>query len=263
MGSRESAVRIGLIGGTGLDEPGMLDERQELSGDTPWGPPSAPPVTGRLAGVPVVFLARHGRRHEWPPHRVNYAANLAALQAAGARVVVGLNAVGGIAPWMGPGHVALPDQLIDYTWGRTQSLWDGQGDMRHIEFTDPMDSGVHARLCMAGVTSGLAVTPRGVYGVTQGPRLETRAEIDRLAREGCDMVGMTLMPEAALARELGLGYACIALCVNWAAGRGSRGLHQEMAESMAAATGEALALLRAALPALAELASRREIGAEN
>ncbi len=251
MGGREPAVRIGLIGGTGLDDPGVLDARQELAFDTPWGPPSAQPVAGRLAGVPVVFLARHGKGHEWPPHRVNYAANLAALQAAGGRVVVGLNAVGGIAPWMAPGHVALPDQLIDYTWGRTQSLWDGPGEMRHVEFTDPMDSGVHAHLCTAGATLGLPLTPRGVYGVTQGPRLETRAEIDRLARDGCDMVGMTLMPEAALARELGLAYACIALCVNWAAGRGSRGLHQEMAESMAAATGAALTLLRAALPELA------------
>ncbi len=245
--------RIGLIGGTGLDQPELLEARVERPMTTPWGTPSAAPVLGEMAGVPVVFVARHGLEHEWPPHRVNYRANLAALQAAGARVVVGLNAVGGIASWLGPGCLALPDQLIDYTWGRCQSLWDGPGEMRHVEFTDPMAPPVHACLCEAGRRLEVAPTPRGVYGVTQGPRLETRAEIERLARDGCDMVGMTLMPEAAIARELGLAYACIALSVNWAAGRGARGLHVEMTESMAAATAAALALLRAALPALAAL----------
>ncbi|MCC5862776.1 MAG: S-methyl-5'-thioinosine phosphorylase [Gammaproteobacteria bacterium] len=251
--SAEAETRIGLIGGTGLDQPDFLQARRDWPLTTPWGEPSAAPILGEVAGVPVAFVARHGRQHEWPPHRVNYRANLAALKAAGARVVIGLNAVGGIASWLGPGRLALPDQLIDYTWGRCQSLWDGPGEMLHVEFTGPMDEAVRGSLCEAGRGLVQPPTPHGVYGVTQGPRLETRAEIDRLARDGCDMVGMTLMPEAAIARELGLAYACIALSVNWAAGRGDRGLHVEMAESMAAATSAALALLRAALPGLAAL----------
>jgi len=246
--SEPAAAPIGVIGGTGLDHPGMLEDRVECPVTTQWGAPSASPMRGVLAGIPVVFIARHGRHHEWPPHRVNYRANVAALQQLGVRKVIALNAVGGIAPWLGPGRLALPDQLIDYTWGRVQSFWDAPGEMRHIDFTAPLDETLRAGL-LAAAEPGTA--PRGTYGVTQGPRLETSAEIERLARDGCDMVGMTLMPEAALARELDLAYACIALSVNWAAGRGRQPLHAEMAEHLQAATQAAVSLLRRALPGLA------------
>jgi 5'-methylthioinosine phosphorylase len=252
--SAEPAPRVGLIGGTGLDHPEVLRGSLRRAVMTSWGEPSAELRIGWLAGVRVAFLPRHGDRHEWPPHRVNYRANLAALHALGVRVVVGLNAVGGIAPWMGPGRLAVPDQLIDYTWGRAHSFWDGPGEMRHVEFTSPMDEALRARLLAAAGDLPEPPRGRGTYGVTQGPRLETRAEIDRLARDGCDMVGMTLMPEAVLARELGLRYACVAMSVNWAAGRGQLGLHAEMEASLAAAGAAATALVTAALPGLAQLA---------
>lgn len=249
------APLVGLIGGTGLDRGERLEGVVRRQIMTAWGAPSAALRIGRLAGVRVAFLPRHGEQHEWPPHRVNYRANLAALQALGVRAVLGLNAVGGIADWMGPGRLAVPDQLIDYTWGRPQSFWDGPGDMRHVEFTSPMDEPLRARLLAAA--ADLAVPPRGggTYGVTQGPRLETRAEIERLAADGCDMVGMTLMPEAALARELGMRYASIAMSVNWAAGRGQLSLHDEMQASMARASEAALTLLLAALPGIEDLAA--------
>ncbi len=247
---------LGILGGSGLEDPGVLEAPTRQAVSTPWGPPSAVPCIARLDQVPLVFIPRHGAKHELPPHRINYRANLAAMQSLGVRVVIGLNAVGGIAPWMGPGRLALPDQLIDYTWGRAQSFWDEAGPMRHIEFTEPVDESVRAELLSAAQGMDPPPAPRGTYGVTQGPRLETRAEIDRLARDGCDMVGMTLMPEAALARELDLAYACIALSVNWAAGRGRQALHEEMQAHMHTSAQAALVLLRRALPGLAARASQ-------
>lgn len=247
---------LGILGGSGLERIGVLETPSRHPVTTQWGSPSAAPCIATLDQVVLAFIPRHGEDHELPPHRINYRANLAALQSLGVRAVIGLNAVGGIAPWMGPGRLALPDQLIDYTWGRTQSFWDEAGQMRHIEFTEPMDALLRAELLAAAHGMIPPAAPRGTYGVTQGPRLETRAEIDRLARDGCDMVGMTLMPEAALARELGLAYACIALCVNWAAGRGRQALHEEMQAHMQAGADAALALLRRALPGLAALASQ-------
>lgn len=247
---------LGILGGSGLERLGVLEAPASRPVTTRWGQPSAAPCVAMLDDVALAFIPRHGEHHELPPHRINYRANLAALQSLGVQVVVGLNAVGGIAPWMGPGRLALPDQLIDYTWGRTQSFWDEAGQMRHVEFTEPMDTSLRAVLLAAAEGMIQPAAPRGTYGVTQGPRLETRAEIDRLARDGCDMVGMTLMPEAALARELDLPYACIALSVNWAAGRGRQALHEEMHAHMQASADAALGLLRRALPGLAALASQ-------
>ncbi|MCC5866934.1 MAG: S-methyl-5'-thioinosine phosphorylase [Gammaproteobacteria bacterium] len=247
---------LGILGGSGLERIGALEAATLHPVATPWGSPSAAPCVARLDEVMLAFIPRHGKDHELPPHRINYRANLAALQSLGVRVVIGLNAVGGIASWMRPGRLALPDQLIDYTWGRTQSFWDDAGAMRHVEFTEPMDASLRAELLAAAQAMDQPAAPRGTYGVTQGPRLETRAEIERLARDGCDMVGMTLMPEAALARELDLAYACIALSVNWAAGRGRQALHEEMQAHMQTSADAALVLLRRALPGLAALASR-------
>jgi 5'-methylthioinosine phosphorylase len=212
---------MAVIGGTGLYRLAGLEGATRHAVDTPFGAPSDAVVVGRLAGQPIAFLARHGEAHALAPHRVNYRANLWALHHLGVQRVVGVNAVGGIRSDMGPRAVVVPDQLIDYTWGRAGSYCDAEGaEVRHIDFSEPYSPGLRAQLLDAARSAGVPVVDGGCYAATQGPRLETRAEIERLRRDGCDLVGMTGMPEAALARELGLEYACLALVANWAAGCG-------------------------------------------
>ena len=213
------AIDLAIIGGTGLYAfPGLSDiERREAS--TRWGAPSAPIVIGTLSGQRVAFLARHGEAHSLAPHRINFRANIAALHELGARRIVGINAVGGIRADMGPRVLVVPDQLIDYTCGRPSSFCDGQGEaVLHIDFSEPYSAALRADLLAASRKAGVDVVDGGCYAATQGPRLETNAEIARLRRDGCDLVGMTGMPEAALARELEIEYACLALVANWAAG---------------------------------------------
>lgn len=226
--------RIAVIGGTGMNTwPGLIiDARREVQ--TPYGTPSSPLLFGRIDGSAVVFLLRHGEGHRVPPHKINYRANLAALRAAGVGEVIAIAAVGAIAPWFAPGEVALPVDLIDYTWGREQTYSDGGdgAELLHVELGEPYSSSLRERLIQAAHNAGVIVAPQGVMAVTQGPRLETPAEIRRLARDGCDMVGMTGMPEAALAAELGMRYACLAVSVNWAAGIGSGGIHDEIHRSI-------------------------------
>lgn len=208
---------IGVIGGTGLSEPKFLSDVQKQQVSTPYDQQKVQILTGSLQGKTVAFLARHGRDHKVPPHRVNYRANLWALRSIGVRAVIGVNAVGGIHPETGPGKLAVPNQIIDYSWGREHTYFaDGLDAVTHIDFTHPYDA--QLRQLLIDAAHGRALWPQGVYGCTQGPRLESGAEVQRLLRDGCDMVGMTGMPEAALARELGLAYACLALSVNWAAG---------------------------------------------
>ncbi len=179
-------------------------------------------MQGELAGQPVCFLARHGHPHTIPPHRVNYRANLWALREAGVSRIIAVNAVGGIHADLPTGRFCVPDQLIDYTWGRPSSFYeDGLEEVVHVDFADPYDTELRARLLPAAAAQGVDCRDGGVYAATQGPRLETAAEIRRLERDGADLVGMTGMPEAALARELGLAYACLALVVNPAAGKSS------------------------------------------
>jgi len=220
----------GIIGGTGLVTlEGLQLERRQTVG-TPWGEPSAPLLHGRFAGRPVVFLPRHGSTHTIAPHEVNYRANIWALREAGVHRVIAVNAVGGIGARFAPGTLAIPDQLIDYSWGRAHTFSGGTGEpLQHIDFTEPYSFGLRALLLAAAVRAGIDAHDGGVYGVTQGPRLETAAEIDRMARDGCDLVGMTGMPEAGLAREIGLEYACCAVVVNRAAGRGTD-IHGELAQ---------------------------------
>lgn len=219
----EIAGPVGIIGGTGLTTLSGLEITDEQLVRTAWGVPSAPLVDGRLGTQPVVFLARHGNPHRIPPHQVNYRANLRALYNAGVRTVVGVNAVGGIHPGMGPAHVVIPDQIIDYTWGRTSTFHEGHdGNLEsttHIDFTWPYDAAARQILIDAADAEAVPCSGFGVYGATQGPRLETAAEITRMERDGCDLVGMTGMPEAALAAELGMRYVCLGLVVNWAAGK--------------------------------------------
>lgn len=211
---------IGIIGGTGLTELEGLVISGERTVETPWGNPSAPLVSGELNGAPVTFLARHGNPHRIPPHEVNYRANLWALREAGVKTVIGVNAVGGIHSAMGPAQIVIPDQLIDYTWGRGHTYFEGDLDhATHIDFTFPYTESLRVDLKKAALDSGVRCMDFGVYAATQGPRLETAAEVRRLERDGCDLIGMTGMPEAALAAELELDYACLALVVNWAAGK--------------------------------------------
>lgn len=213
-------AKLAIIGGTGLTQLAALtlSGRQEV--DTPYGKPSAPLVSGTLAGQDVVFLARHGERHTIPPHQINYCANLWALREAGAEQIVAVAAVGGIRRDMGPAVLAVPDQIIDYSWGRRPTFFEGELEhVTHVDFTWPYAQPLRERLLRAGAAAGVAVVADGTYGCTQGPRLETAAEITRMERDGCTLVGMTGMPEAALARELELDYACLAVVANWAAGK--------------------------------------------
>lgn len=210
---------VGIIGGTALQQiPGLqITGTQRV--DTPYGEPSSELVSGRLNGRELVFLARHGATHTIAPHKINYCANFWALHTSGVREVLAVSSVGGITERMAPGALVSPDQLIDYTHGRACSLYDGDFSVeKHVDFTEPYDAAMRARLKKAAAAAGLALIDGATMAVTQGPRLETAAEVRRLARDGCDLVGMTGMPEALLARELGMGYACCAVVVNWAAG---------------------------------------------
>jgi 5'-methylthioinosine phosphorylase len=213
-------ARIAIIGGTGLNR---LAEATEVAGgiDTPYGRASAPVTAGRIGAHEILFLARHGQPHIVAPHDVNYRANIWLLRELGAEAIVTGNAVGGIAPELEPGDLVLPHQLIDYTWGRHSSFSDAE-QLLHIDFTEPYTPALRNRLCTAVDRLDLdcGAASAGVYACTQGPRLETAAEIDRLERDGCTIVGMTAMPEAVLARELELPYAAVCLVVNKAAGRG-------------------------------------------
>ncbi|MTI97037.1 MAG: S-methyl-5'-thioinosine phosphorylase [Marinobacter adhaerens] len=232
MTSPEKMHPVGIIGGTGLTTLSGLEINGERQVGTPWGSPSAPLVEGRLGDQPVIFLSRHGNPHRIPPHQVNYRANLKALYDAGVRTVVGVNAVGGIHPDMGPAHVVIPDQIIDYTWGRASTFFEGDLEsVTHIDFTWPYDESARQILIDAAGAEGVPFSGFGVYGATQGPRLETSAEIIRMERDGCDLVGMTGMPEAALAAELGMRYVCLGLVVNWAAGKSDHIITMEEIEA--------------------------------
>lgn len=212
-------ARFGIIGGSGLcDYPGIeISEIREL--ETPYGLPSAALRIGRLSQEEVVFLPRHGDQHSIAPHRINYRANIHALQQLGVSHVLAVAAVGGITEQYGPGTLAVPDQIIDYTYGREQSFFsDDFSSDKHIDFTWPYDASLRQAILTVGEKLEVNLVNRGTYGAVQGPRLETAAEICRMAKDGCDLVGMTGMPEAYLAREVGMAYASLAVVANWAAG---------------------------------------------
>lgn len=215
------AIELAVIGGTGVYALGELVDVETHQPVTAYGPPSGPIRVGTYAGRRVAFLARHGEGHSIPPHRINYRANLAALKAIGASRVLALNTVGGIGEDFGPRVLACPDQLIDYTWGRISTLSEEAGsEVLHVDFGDPYTPALRREVIAAAGRAGVSLVDGGCYGATQGPRLETKAEIARMRRDGCDLVGMTGMPEAGLARELELDYACLGIVANWAAGAG-------------------------------------------
>jgi len=212
---------LGLIGGSGLCRLHALEIDRYATPDTAYGEPSAPLCLGRLGNLEVAFLPRHGVHHRIPPHRVNYRANIAAMAGIGVRELIGVSAVGGISDHMTPGTLCIPDQIIDYTWGRSHTYSEGHAaGVAHVDFTHPYCEALRLCLAEAAANAGLAVVDKGTCGITQGPRLETAAEIRRLARDGCDLVGMTGMPEAGLARERSLCHANLSLVVNRAAGLG-------------------------------------------
>ena len=220
MSTVDATIDLALIGGTGVyDWPGLVEVNEQAS-DTPWGRPSSAIRIGQWQNLRLAFLSRHGTGHRIAPHEVNYRANLWALHQLGVRRVIGINAVGGITGQFAPACLALPDQIIDYTWGRAGTYHDSRTAVPHAEFAEPYSQALRQAVLQAAGSTEVVLIDSGCYGATQGPRLETRAEIARMRRDGCDVVGMTGMPEAALARELDLDYCCLAIVANWAAGCG-------------------------------------------
>ena len=230
---------LGIIGGTGLAVLADLQVGRRQIVRTPYGETSGPITFGEIGGKSVAFLPRHGNGHTITPHKINYRANIWALHAQGVHDFVAIATVGGIAEHLGPGTIVIPNQLIDYTHSRKHTYFDGLGDgalqqVKHIDFTEPYDASLRALCLVAADLAGEKLFDGGVYAATQGPRLETAAEINRLDRDGATMVGMTGMPEASLARELEMRYAAICPVANHAAGRGDS-LHAIKYEEMSQA----------------------------
>ena len=241
--------KLGIIGGSGLYSiPGFVKLKEECV-STPYGDPSgsyliAGPEDG--SGPHVVFLPRHGAAHSIPPHKVNYRANIWGMQSLGVERIIGVTAVGGIDPALSPGSILLPDQVMDFTQGARESTFYEGGDVVHIDFTDPYCPEMRAVLIKAAQIEGLACTPEATYVCTNGPRLESRAEIEFFRRAGGHIVGMTGMPETALARELQVCYAAVSVVTNFAAGVSAAGklTTTEVVETMAKSTGAVMALLK-------------------
>jgi 5'-methylthioinosine phosphorylase len=240
------------LGGTGLTEWGEPSERLEMH--TPYGDPAGAITEFRGGPARLLFLPRHGNPHRFPPHRVPYRANLWALREAGARAVLAVSAVGGLHDPYGPAALAAPDQLIDYSWGREHTYSDsGEVPLVHVDFSWPYEGLLRRSMLTAAAASGLDVVDGGCIGVFQGPRLESAAEVEKARRDGCDMVGMTSLPEAGLARELGLDYAGLAVVSNWAAGVSGEPLSEDdIASTLQEPMERVRALLRTLLAKLAE-----------
>ena len=242
---------LAIIGGSGLSQLGNLKIELRKVARTPYGEPSGPLTFGQVGGRDVVFLARHGYGHTVAPHEVNYRANLWALKEEGVAGVVSVASVGGIRKDLEPGTLMLPDQIIDYTWGRGSTFFEGaDAPVTHIDFTQPYSAALRQRIREAARLCGERLAEGGVYAATQGPRLETAAEINRMERDGADVVGMTGMPEAVLARELGLEYAAIAVVANYAAGRGDSAREISL-ERISAVLDEAMGRVRRIIERLA------------
>ncbi len=249
---RLNGTVLGVIGGSGFHQLADFSTSQRQRLDTPYGEPSDVYSIGLFHRKKIVFLPRHGEHHSIPPHEINYRANLFGFRALGVREIVSLAAVGGIAEHCPPCSIVIPDQIIDYTCNRAHTCYDGSGRtnefiddaLRHIDFTWPYSRSVREKLIHAARLAGVSCVEQGVYAVTEGPRLETAAEINRLEQDGAHIVGMTAMPEAGLARELGIDYGSIAMVVNAAAGRDPDDLSMEMImDNLSKATPGALKIL--------------------
>lgn len=243
---------LGVIGGSGFGQLADFSVSELRKPDTPYGKPSDSYLTGYFHQKKIVFLPRHGENHSIPPHKINYRANLFGFRLLGIREIVSLAAVGGISDHCAPRSIVIPDQIIDYTCNRAHTYYDGSGcvheligsALEHIDFSWPYSGVIRRKLIDAARSAGVPCVDHGVYGVTEGPRLETAAEINRLERDGADIVGMTAMPEAGLARELGIAYGSIALVVNAAAGRDPDGVSMEtITDNLSRVTPKALKIL--------------------
>ena len=246
-------ARLAIIAGSGAAFFPRIETAEIYPAANSWGVVAGGIARWIESEHEILFLLRHGPAANIPPHRVNYRANIQALKDLGADGVVALNAVGGITPSMAPGRLVLPDQLIDYTWAREHTYHSGEApesQLEFIDFTEPYSSYLRQKVIQASLHAGLGILPDGTYAATQGPRLETAAEIDRLERDGCDIVGMTGMPEAALARELGLHYVSCSFVVNWAAGRSSADIHAEIGSFLRGGMQQSAALIKALLAVL-------------
>ncbi len=223
--------KIAIIGGTGLASLEGVEIYETKEVDTPFGSPSSALSFGHLGDKEIIFLPRHGKPHAIPPHKINYRANIHALKENGVENIIAVNAVGGITSEMYPERIVIPEQIIDYTYGRYHTFFEDKLDeVTHIDFVNPYKIALRRQLLGVNAISDLNVFVGGVYAATQGPRLETAAEIKKLEKDGCDIVGMTGMPEAALARELDINYVCLALVVNWAAGKSDEGITMAVIE---------------------------------
>jgi len=235
----------GVIGGSGLYDIPELEIRESVKVTTPYGEPSDFYRIGRVKGRDMVFLPRHGSTHHIQPHKVNYRANLWGFRELGVDNIISLCAAGGISPEMKTGTIAVPDQIIDMTCGRASTFYDGD-EVVHVDFTEPFCPDVRRRIIEAATDAGVSLTCAGAYICTNGPRLETAAEIRAYTKLGADMVGMTLMPEAVLARELEICFAAIAVITNVAAGiTAARLTTKEVLEAMQSSSGSVRALLAA------------------
>lgn len=237
-----SGKQYAVIAGSGFRSFGSDSAGTTVS--TSFGNPSGPIRELQYDDHKVYLLPRHGDELLIPPHAINYRANMKALQQLGTDCVIAMNTVGVITGNIHPGQVVVPDQLIDYTWGRDHSIYEGVEKLEHIDLTNPFSERLRQEVLKAARRSDVNVHDGGIYAVTQGPRLETAAEVDRLERDGVDYVGMTAMPEAALARELGMDYACLSLVVNYAAGRGEKSIHADIEASTITAKMQAMKVLR-------------------
>ncbi|MCF6204470.1 MAG: S-methyl-5'-thioinosine phosphorylase [Methylococcaceae bacterium] len=217
--------KLAIIGGTGLSRIKGLNITKTESLETPFGNPSANFIHGDINNKDIIFLARHGNPHTIQPHKINYLANIWGLKKLGVTDIIAVAAVGGITPQMEPAHIVIPDQIIDYSYGREHTFFsDNLVTVTHIDFTFPYNKTLRDKLIQTATHLKLSISPSATYGCTQGPRLESAAEIKRMEQDGCDLVGMTGMPEAALAKEMGINYAAIAVVVNWAAGKSEGGI---------------------------------------
>ena len=224
-------MTIAIIGGSGLAELSELEVIDKKIIDTPWGRPSAPIIIGKLSSKDTVFLPRHGIDHKIPPHEINYQANIWALHKMNIDKIISINTVGGITKLMNPGCIVIPDQIIDYTYDRKNTFYtEEHKNVKHIDFTFPYSETLRNKLILGAEKIELNIQTKGTYAVTQGPRLETSAEIIKLERDGCNIVGMTGMPEAGLAKEIDIDYACCSLVVNWAAGKSNTPITMEIIE---------------------------------
>ncbi|HEX7535456.1 MAG TPA: S-methyl-5'-thioadenosine phosphorylase [Dermatophilaceae bacterium] len=249
-GAGLARAEIGVIGGSGFYE--FLTDSERLSISTPFGDPSDDVLIGDIEGRRVAFLARHGQGHRFPPHHVNYRANLWALRSVGVRQVLAPCAVGSLRPEHGPGSLVVPDQVVDRTWGRDHTIYDGVGRVVHVGFSDPYCPRGRATVIEAGRAAGKTLVEAGTMVVINGPRFSSRAESRWHQQAGWAVVGMTGMPEAAIARELAMCFTTIALVTDHDAGVdvGQAVTHEEVLRVFAQSLDGVKEVLRSAIGAM-------------